>query len=336
MEIYNFENLEYSNRHGMYGGMAGDKDGVKMFDDFWILKYPKSTKSMVGQQLDAYTTSPLSEYIGSHIYHILGIPVHETLLGIRNNKLVVACKDFCEQRGSLMEIRTVKNAAHKELEAKGIETFISQTGDVVNLEELLFHLENNSILKKVPDIKERFWNMYVVDVFINNNDRNNGNWGVLCIEDKNHNIIYKTAPVYDNGNSFETKMSEEKVLQLCNNEKEAQIRAIGSRTAYTLNNKIVSAKKALFLENQDLQQAIQNIVPKIETKMNEICNMILNIPEKVILKENTVISVCSNARKKLYISALKDRYKYILNPALMQIKEKQYYIKKEDIEDIDL
>ena len=35
----------------------------------------------------SYMTAPLSEYIGSHIYEILGIDVHQTILGIRNGKL---------------------------------------------------------------------------------------------------------------------------------------------------------------------------------------------------------------------------------------------------------
>lgn len=56
----------------------------------------------------SYTTSPLSEFLGSKIYELLGYDVHKTLLGIRNNKLVVACKDFCETERTLREVRTLK------------------------------------------------------------------------------------------------------------------------------------------------------------------------------------------------------------------------------------
>ena len=42
----------------------------------------------------SYTTSPISEYIGSYVYEIIGIPVHKTMLGIKDKKVVVACKDF--------------------------------------------------------------------------------------------------------------------------------------------------------------------------------------------------------------------------------------------------
>ncbi len=38
-----------------------------------------------------YSTSSLSEFIGSHIYRILGYPVHETQLGYDEDMLVVLC-----------------------------------------------------------------------------------------------------------------------------------------------------------------------------------------------------------------------------------------------------
>ena len=104
MNLIDFSNCPYSNRHGMYGGMAGDKDGILYNNENWIIKYPKNMDTMNGvdKTQHQYTTAPLSEYIGSHIYKILGYNVHETLLGVRNNKIVVACKDFCETRGALV------------------------------------------------------------------------------------------------------------------------------------------------------------------------------------------------------------------------------------------
>ena len=99
-------------------------------------------------------TAPLSEYLGSHIYQILGIDTHETLLGVRNDKLVVACKDFCENEGSLREIRTLKNIYNKELSAKLEESFSSTSSShSVDINELLTHFEYNPVLQAIPDIK---------------------------------------------------------------------------------------------------------------------------------------------------------------------------------------
>jgi hypothetical protein len=41
------------------------------------------------------------------------------------------------------------------------------------------HLSFNPVLQCIPDIVDRFWEQVIVDALINNNDRNNGNWGVL-------------------------------------------------------------------------------------------------------------------------------------------------------------
>ena len=152
--LVDFSNCPYSTRHGMYGGMAGDKDGIVYNKENWIIKYPKPMA--INDQL-IYTSAPLSEYVGSHIFEILGIPVHETMLGIRNHQLVVACKDFCKTRGALTELRTLKNAANRELsEALHIDFSTSNTGDNVLLDELLIHFRKNPVLSEVEDAEIRF------------------------------------------------------------------------------------------------------------------------------------------------------------------------------------
>ena len=91
MEIYDFNNVELSCR--MYGGLSGSKLGIILDNEYWILKFPKNTKYFDNVDI-SYTTSPLSEYLGSHIYESIGIDVHKTILGFKDKKLVVACRDF--------------------------------------------------------------------------------------------------------------------------------------------------------------------------------------------------------------------------------------------------
>ena len=69
MEIFDFSNAEYSNRNGSYGGAAGDKDGILINGEPWIAKYPKSMAK--NDKLSKFSQTPLSEFIGSHIYEIL-------------------------------------------------------------------------------------------------------------------------------------------------------------------------------------------------------------------------------------------------------------------------
>lgn len=64
--IFDLNAYSTNERNGMYGGQAGDKEGITIDGEYWIVKYPKSTRGMRGE-IESYTTAPLSEYIGSHL-----------------------------------------------------------------------------------------------------------------------------------------------------------------------------------------------------------------------------------------------------------------------------
>lgn len=266
----------------------------------------------------SYSTAPLSEYIGSQIFNILGYDVHRTFLGERNDKLVVACKDFAVQ-DVLLEIRTIKNYANKEL-AELLEESFSETGSqhLVNLEELLLHLEYNPILNQVQGIRERFWEQAVIDIYINNNDRNNGNWGIL----RNIDGVDRLAPVFDNGGCLQTKISEYKVSAVLANESEAAKNACSTQTAYGIGGHTLSAKRFLDLQEiySGLRDALLKVVPAIREKEQQIWNMIYDIPEKHILSNGVEIAVCSNERKRLYVLQMHSRLENMLEPYYEKVK----------------
>lgn len=311
VEIKDFNKCEYSDRHGTYGGMAGYKDGVIYNDEYWIIKYPKATTDFKNDTpIISYTTAPVSEFIGSHIYDILGYDVHETLLVERKNKIAVACKDFCRHRGDLAEMKTIKNSGNEQLSDElQAEFHDSNTGESVLLKELLLHFEYNPIFKKLPDILDNFWETSLVDIYIDNNDRNNGNRGLLFNEETHS---YTVAPVYDNGNSFSNKASEDTINKYLNEAKEQKIiRACGSRTAYAKDGHILSCKKFLNLQDDGLKKAIVKVVPLLSSHQNEINKFIDSIPET-----HKGYTVLTSARKELYKEQLSIRLEHMLIPSL--------------------
>ena len=177
--IYNFNNLESSGI--AYGGHSGSKKGVIIDNERWLLKYPKSTKSMQVENL-SYTTTPLSEYLGSHIYETIGLETHETRLGIINDKLVVACKDFLNDSEVILDYNAIKNEYNEEIERAIDSLNLSKKSH--NLDEIILIMENNVYFKRIPSLKERFWDMFVIDALISNNDRNEGNWGLVLDKEK--------------------------------------------------------------------------------------------------------------------------------------------------------
>ena len=97
-------------RKKTYTGANGSKIAVMYNDELYMLKFPvppSRNKEM------SYTNGCVSEYLGSHIFEIIGIPVQETLLGtfMKNGreKVVVACRDFTTDDTVLQDFASLKN-----------------------------------------------------------------------------------------------------------------------------------------------------------------------------------------------------------------------------------
>ena len=105
-----FKNFNNINENFLsYGGNGGNKKSfTKENGEKWFLKFPKTTRDFNNVDI-SYTTSPISEYIGSQIYNMLSFPVHETELGIYQDKIVVACKDFIPSNARLCEMKNIFN-----------------------------------------------------------------------------------------------------------------------------------------------------------------------------------------------------------------------------------
>lgn len=195
MDLIDIDSLERVNR--FYGGSAGRKVAVLIDGSPWIVKYPESTARFMGKHLPSYTSSPLSEYIGSHVYGSLGIPVHDTLLGMSEGKIVVACRDFAVE-DTFADFASIKNSISEDLLESGSNSS-GQRGEL--LSDALTVIESAPVFDRMRKaVLERFWDMFVIDAVTQNNDRNNGNWGVLI---KRYGI--ELAPVFDNGNALFNK-----------------------------------------------------------------------------------------------------------------------------------
>ena len=300
-EIIDFSNCEVSIKNGNYSGSKPIKEGIVFKNHNWIIKYSKKINK-------DYKTLPVSEYLGSHIYNILGYNVHQTLLGLRNNKIVVACRDFCDTK-KLLEMRTIKNVYNQQLSEMLDET-LSSTSDShkIEIDEIITHLDYNPILKTLPEVKDRFWDMVVIDCFIANNDRNNGNWGLLVSKDG-----YELAPIFDNGSSFNNRASDEKMLKIMSNEKNFIGTEINQSTVFSKEGHLLSAKN-LYKDHPDLAKAIKRNYLLIKNNMDKISNMINNIPLNYKGYE-----VISPIRKEYYQKSLDVRFSNLIEPLYNEI-----------------
>lgn len=184
----------------MYGGATGSKIAVRYKNRVWMLKRQQKLRDRYDMKNIeiSYANDVISEYIGSHIYSLFGIPVHDTLLGMYKDKLCVLCSDDVYP-GKLYELREFRNTLFDEdilQPSSGMSTKIS---DIMETIEKSDRIETESA-------KKRFWTMFVIDALIGNTDRNNGNWGFVYNNSKF--ILYQ---VYDCGGCLNNKRSEDQL-----------------------------------------------------------------------------------------------------------------------------
>ncbi len=265
-----------------YGGRAGQKEGILIDGEPWIAKYPRTMRDLLGKHLPSYTSSPVSEYVGAHVYASLGIPAHETMLGYRAGKVVCACRDFTYPDKRLFEFREIKNALSDD---SGGFSLAPSDGEVILLGDVLAAIETSPLLQRVPGVRERFWDMFVVDAFLKNPDRNNGNWGLLMSRDARGLPCYELAPVYDLGSSLFSTRSASLTESRLGDDRAMEEDAFGTNVScYRLPTEdgrgraIHPFDYMRSSDNPDLAAAVERFADRLD--MAEVDAIIDSVPEE--------------------------------------------------------
>lgn len=283
-------------RWGLYGGLSGSKYGILIDGVRWMVKFPENTKHFPGREkrnhhIPSYTSSPVSEYIGSKIYESLGIPVHETMLGYRDGKIVVACRDFDPYR-AMIDYGKIKNAVTEN--DANLTGSSDRHGEV--LEDVLTVMETSDILKDMPNVKERFWDMFVIDAFIRNNDRNNGNWGVFI----NGDGTISLAPVFDNGNALFNKRNPSVAGRRLYNEADIVQDTLETGVSFFTDQKGKHLHPFLYIEsmkNKECNAAVLRFAERVD--MGKVRKIVDDIPETAYGIE-VITSVQKEYYKKMF------------------------------------
>ncbi len=279
--------------------------------EFWFLKFPKNTIGMKRVDGLSYVTSPLNEYIGSNIYKILGYDVHETILGVcfdgKRNKVVCACKDFIKDDNNelLIPYTSLRNDTNPIIMERRDSSFHSPS----NINEIVFQLKHNTVLSNIKNATERFWDVVLIDMLINNNDRNEDNWGVIKFKKENKYVL---SPVYDCGNCFYGKTSEERIESILGDESKLYSSAINGVTAYENDEeKRIAAMNILKEIKENMPSTFVKVYNNIIGNLEKIEKLINDIPN-----EYNGIPVISDNRKDYYLKTLKIRLDYIVKEFL--------------------
>lgn len=273
--MIDFTNLP--TRKKAYGGANGSKLSVMYNDELYMLKLPMH--ALKNPNL-SYTNSCTSEYLGCHIFNMLGVKAQETLLGTYEYhgkvRTVVACKDFTSPGVVIMDFASVKNQIIDSA-SNGYGTELSDILDTIE----------KQVAVDPKELKEHFWNMFVIDAFIGNWDRHNGNWGFLYNQETDHMEI---APIFDCGSSLFPQIDDELIKKVLPSKSEMNARVYDMPTsAILIDGKRANYYKVITsLKYRDCTEAVKRIAPRID--MITIGNLIdkveqLNDLQKEFLKQ---------------------------------------------------
>lgn len=283
-----------------YGG-AGKKKTLILNNIQYLVKFQNPVRKKGKNIQVSYVNSVYSEYIGSKIFNSLDIPTQEVILGKYDDRIVCACKDFMIEKNKLAnkDIGEIKLIEFEEW-SKAHELDNTLTTDIKSIQQSLENVfKNIPENKNIETIKEKFWEMFIVDFFIGNTDRHNNNWGFVYYESQldTSYVNLTFAPIFDCGSALTPILTDEQM--------EAILKDKGE-----LSNYVKNAYSAIMEENKKIHS-----YEYIKSYKNEYCN---NALMKLFPKINMENISCiinempmSDTRKRFYITILQNRYELL-------------------------
>ena len=277
---------KYPDGDRFYSG-AERKKSIIINGNAYLVKFQKNSR-------EGLRFNHVSEYLGSHIFAMLGIETQETNLGLYNGENIVAIKDFLEEDETFVPFNGVGDSSLEQDKEKYQYTY----DDIIEM------LKDNMKLTDVEQTIDLFWDMFIIDALIANFDRHGSNWGFIKKDNK-----YRLSPIFDNGSSlFPQLNTDEKIDAVLNDQSEidqriykfptSQVKYHGKKSSYY---EIISS-----LEFEECNRALVRITERVDlNKMNKLIDSIEAISEK---------------RKEFYKTILKQRFEKILLESYNKLK----------------
>lgn len=258
---------------------AERKKSILVNNKPYIIKFQKNSR-------EGLRFNHISEYLGSHIFSMLGIEAQETYLGTYKGEQVVAICDFLGEDEAFIPFNGVGDSSLEQDKDKYQYSY----DDIVNM------LMDNVKLTNVDETIDLFWDMFIVDALIANFDRHGSNWGFI-----KKNNEYRISPVFDNGSClFPQLNTDEKIQAVLNSQEEIDKRIYQFPTSQVKYN--------------DKKSSYYDIISSLKF---EQCNRALaRITNRVNLdKINTLIYTIegiTDQRKEFYKVIIQQRFEKIL------------------------
>lgn len=261
--LIDFTNLPTSNK--LYAGGSGAKRAVIYQGEQYLLKFPVAWPK--NKNL-GHANSSIAEYIGCHIFNSVGIRAQETVLGVyRKNgteKVVAACKDFTSPGVVLQDFASLQNSVIDS----GHSCYSTELSDIMQSMEAQTAFPSTFL-------KRYFWDMFIVDALIGNENRSNENWGFLYNTATDEITI---APVYGCGSSLYPQADDAIMRNTLEYPQQQDLRTFSfPLSRVKINNQRINYFDFISsLTNADCNEALKRILPRVN--MGEIFRIVDETP----------------------------------------------------------
>ena len=278
----------YPDGNRYYSG-AERKKSILINEKPYLVKFQKNSR-------EGLRFNHVSEYLGSHIFALLGIKTQETFLGTYKDENVVVIKDFLGEDEVFVPFNGVGDSSLEQDKEKYQYSY----------EDIIEMLQDNVKLTDVEQTIDLFWDMFIIDALLANFDRHGSNWGFIKKDNK-----YRLSPIFDNGSSlFPQLNTDEKIEAVLSNQEEidmriykfptSQVKYKGKKSSYY---EIISS-----LAFEECNNALVRIIERIDfNKINKLIDSVENISEK---------------RREFYKTILEQRYEKILLKSYNELMSK--------------
>lgn len=277
-----------------YGGANGNKIGIIIDGEHYLVKLPPVRQMNVASN-DSYT-----EYLASNFSNILGYSAHQTELGTYKTahdgvKTVVVCKDLTDSYHdpslSITPFYNVLNSLFQD----------ERAGKDTRFDTLMQAMDEQQLVGPEA-LKQWFADTFVLDAWLGNFDRHNGNWGLIIPKDQTPVI----CPRFDFGSCLFSRATEQTMRQVINSpaEREKRIFQYPTSAIKDMNgNKLNYYQFLTTTDNPYIQKSLSefaNRLQKNQTKLNQF------------LQESEIPDI----NKQFYAAILKDRSHKLIFHAL--------------------
>ena len=278
----------YPDGNRYYSG-AERKKSILINEKPYLVKFQRNSR-------EGLRFNHVSEYLGSHIFALLGIKTQETFLGTYKDENVVVIKDFLGEDEVFVPFNGVGDSSLEQDKEKYQYSY----------EDIIEMLQDNVKLTDVEQTIDLFRDMFIIDALLANFDRHGSNWGFIKKDNK-----YRLSPIFDNGSSlFPQLNTDEKIEAVLSNQEEidmriykfptSQVKYKGKKSSYY---EIISS-----LAFEECNNALVRIIERIDfNKINKLIDSVENISEK---------------RREFYKTILEQRYEKILLKSYNELMSK--------------